>query len=89
MWVLTQNVADRPHSLRSVCSRHTRGFCDPTSSLFGEPRPIEAQLKLQTVLQCGLDMANSIGTASVFPYVTAPMYTPEIPAITAHKIQQH
>ena len=66
-----------PHCLQPQCS----GVIRPNVTLFGELTPLDAQMKLQAVLERGLDLVISIGTSSSFPYIVAPMYTPGIPTV--------
>jgi NAD-dependent deacetylase len=66
-----------PSCRQSQCA----GMIRPNVVLFGEHPPKDAQMKLQAVLNRGLNLVISIGTTSSFPYIVAPVYTPGIPTV--------
>lgn len=63
------------------------GIIRPNVVLFGEYLPTEAHMKLQALLERGLDLVISIGTSSSFPYIVAPMYTPDIPTVEINPLE--
>ena len=73
---------EKPSILPPTCRKsHCSGVIRPNVVLFGEFLPKDAQMKLQAVLDRGLDLVISIGTSSSFPYIVAPIYTPGIPTV--------
>ncbi len=63
------------------------GIIRPNVVLFGEYLPSEAYLKLQALLERGLDLVISIGTSNSFPYIVAPVYTPGIPTVEINPLE--
>lgn len=74
--------AAHPPKLPPRCPRNgCGGIIRPNVVLFGEYLPSDACMKLDALLNRGLDMVLSIGTSSSFPYIVAPVYTPGIPTV--------
>lgn len=56
----------------------------PAVVLFGETLPVAAVEALQGLAETGVDLVMSVGTSSLFPYITAPMelaYAAGIPTV--------
>jgi NAD-dependent deacetylase len=49
------------------------GLMRPNVVLFGEALPTQALMKLEHLLEDGVDMVLSIGTSSAFPYIAGPV----------------
>jgi len=49
------------------------GLMRPNVVLFGEQLPVEATMKLEHMLDGGVDLVVSIGTSSAFPYIAGPV----------------
>lgn len=60
---------DRSVPLCPVCG----GVLRPDVVLFGEPLPPRAMHDLEELARTGVDLVMSLGTSSLFPYITAPM----------------
>lgn len=60
---------DRSVPFCAVCG----GVLRPDVVLFGEPLPPKAMHDLEELARTGVDLVMSLGTSSLFPYITAPM----------------
>jgi len=49
------------------------GVMRPDVVLFGETLPLDATMKLEHMLESGLDLVVTIGTSSAFPYIAGPV----------------
>lgn len=64
-----KSLSDRRVPRCAVCG----GVLRPDVVLFGEPLPPKAMHNLEELARTGVDLVMSIGTSSLFPYITAPM----------------
>ena len=80
--------ATQKPELPPICPQaDCNGVVRPNVVLFGEYLPNDAYMKLQALLERGLDMVISIGTSSSFPYIAAPIYTPGIPTVEINPVE--
>jgi NAD-dependent deacetylase len=68
-----QSVTDyEGFSIPPYCA-HCRGVLRPGVVLFGERLPARQLETYRAETECGFDLVLSIGTTSVFPYISAPI----------------